>query len=77
MGIKPINVDTIYLCRSIHSLPYALQVIIRKSFYQGYTVSEISKQLNIPEATVKTKMRTALKQLRDDHDIKKKLVRLY
>lgn len=41
------------------------QVIINMAYYEGYTQDEISKKLNIPLGTVKTKVRQAIMTLRD------------
>ncbi|NOT51667.1 MAG: sigma-70 family RNA polymerase sigma factor [Chitinophagaceae bacterium] len=41
-----------------------LRVLIDLSYFQGFTHEEISKALNIPLGTVKTRIRTALIQLR-------------
>ena len=41
-----------------------LRVLIDMSYFQGFTHEEISKALNIPLGTVKTRIRTALIQLR-------------
>jgi RNA polymerase sigma-70 factor (ECF subfamily) len=40
------------------------RVLIDMSYFQGFTHEEISKALNIPLGTVKTRIRTALIQLR-------------
>ena len=64
LSIKATNIDTINLIRSMDSLPYALKAVIEKSFYQGLTVCEIAKELNISAVTVKSRMRAALEQLR-------------
>ncbi len=40
------------------------RVLIDLSYYQGYTHEEISKVLNIPLGTVKTRIRSALSHLR-------------
>lgn len=40
------------------------RVLIDLSYFQGYTHEEISKALDIPLGTVKTRIRTALTQLR-------------
>jgi RNA polymerase sigma-70 factor (ECF subfamily) len=41
-----------------------LRVLIDLSYFQGFTHEEISKTLGIPLGTVKTRIRTALIQLR-------------
>jgi len=38
--------------------------IIDLAYFKGYTQDEISKELDIPLGTVKTKMRTAILELR-------------
>jgi RNA polymerase sigma-70 factor (ECF subfamily) len=39
--------------------------IIDLAYYEGYTQEEISKKLNLPLGTVKTKVRQAILTLRD------------
>lgn len=75
-SVKAMNTDTIYLSRSVHSLPRILRPVVEKSFYQGLTVREIAQELNIPEGTVKTRMRAALKHLRQQHETRKTIVGL-
>lgn len=41
-----------------------LRVLVEMSYFQGFTHEEISKVLNIPLGTVKTRIRTALIQLK-------------
>lgn len=41
-----------------------LRVLVDMSYFQGFTHEEIAKALNIPLGTVKTRIRTALIQLR-------------
>lgn len=41
------------------------RTIIELSYYDGYTQDQISKQLNVPLGTVKTRMRQGLMKLRD------------
>jgi RNA polymerase sigma-70 factor (ECF subfamily) len=40
------------------------RVLIELSYFQGYTHDEIAKALSIPLGTVKTRIRTAISQLR-------------
>jgi RNA polymerase sigma-70 factor (ECF subfamily) len=40
------------------------RVLVDLSYFQGFTHEEISKALNIPLGTVKTRIRAALIQLR-------------
>lgn len=41
------------------------KAIIELSYYEGYSQSEIAERLQVPLGTVKTRMRLALKKLRD------------
>lgn len=41
------------------------KVLINKSYYGGYTHEEISEELGIPLGTVKTRIRSAIKELRE------------
>ena len=41
------------------------RTIIEMSYYEGYTQDQISKKLNVPLGTVKTRMRQGLMKLRD------------
>jgi len=49
---------------SVAQLPDAQRCLIDMAYFQGYTQQEISKELNIPLGTVKTRMRKALETLR-------------
>ncbi len=63
-GIQQTKTDTIGLRKIVHQLKEEYKVLIELSYFQGYTQDEISKMLNVPLGTVKTRMRTALTQLR-------------
>ncbi len=49
---------------TVEQLPEAQRCLIDMAYFQGFTQQEISKELNIPLGTVKTRMRAALKTLR-------------
>jgi RNA polymerase sigma factor (sigma-70 family) len=56
--------DDVGLKKVLGKLKEEYRVLIDLSYYQGYTHEEISKNLQIPLGTVKTRIRTALSQLR-------------
>ena len=58
------SVDDVELKRLLTRLKGEFRVLIDLSYYQGFTHEEISKALNIPLGTVKTRIRSALIQLR-------------
>ena len=64
-GSSELNVDTIGLKKIVYQLKEEYRVLIDLSYFQGYTQDEISKALSIPLGTVKTRLRTALVQLRE------------
>lgn len=64
--------ETIGLKKIVNSLKEDHIEIIELAYYQGYTQDEISKTLNIPLGTVKTKVRQALLILR--HLVKEKII---
>jgi RNA polymerase sigma-70 factor, ECF subfamily len=49
----------------LNNLKEEHQTIIDLAYFEGYTREEISKKLNIPLGTVKTKIRQAILTLRD------------
>lgn len=63
-GVEQLQVDQIGLRKIVHQLKEEYRVLIDLSYFQGYTQDEISKMLDIPLGTVKTRLRTALIQLR-------------
>ena len=63
-GSSQIAVDQIGLRKVVHQLKEEYRVLIDLSYFQGFTQDEISKMLDIPLGTVKTRLRTALTQLR-------------
>lgn len=58
------NIDTIGLKKSVMNLKHEFRVLIDMAYFQGYTQEEISKTLNIPLGTVKTRMRNAILELK-------------
>jgi RNA polymerase sigma-70 factor (ECF subfamily) len=57
--------DTIGLNNMVAGLKPEYQSIVQLAYYRGYTLDEVSKTLEIPLGTVKTRMRHAIKQLRE------------
>ena len=64
-GSTQINTDKIGLRKIVHMLKDEYKVLVELSYFQGFTQEEISKMLNIPLGTVKTRLRNALVQLRE------------
>ena len=63
-GTFDIDADKIGLRKLITNLKEEQKVLVELAYFQGYTQEEISKLLNIPLGTVKTRLRSALIQLR-------------
>ncbi len=63
--------DTIGLRKMVDDLKPEYANIINLAYFNGYTMEEISKALNIPSGTVKTRMRSAMGQLREIFALKK------
>lgn len=57
--------ETIGLRKMVGGLKPEYQVIVDLAYFKGYTLDEISKTLDVPLGTVKTRMRSAIKQLRE------------
>lgn len=57
--------DTIGVKALINELTEEHKTIIDLAYFEGYTQEEISKKLNLPLGTVKTKVRQALLKLRE------------
>jgi len=58
------RMDDVGLKRVLTKLKNEHRVLIDMSYFQGYTHDEISKMLDIPLGTVKTRIRSALSHLR-------------
>lgn len=56
--------DTIGLHKQVANLKPEQKSIIDLAYFNGYTQEEISKELGIPLGTVKTRMRSAIMELR-------------
>jgi RNA polymerase sigma factor (sigma-70 family) len=57
-------IDDVGLKKVLTKLKGELRVLVDMSYFQGFTHEEISKVLDIPLGTVKTRIRSALIQLR-------------
>lgn len=56
--------EDVGLKKVLGKLKGELRVLVDMSYFQGFTHEEISKALNIPLGTVKTRIRSALTQLK-------------
>ena len=61
--------DTIGLRSMVAGLRPEYHSIVDLAYYKGYTLDEISKVLGVPLGTVKTRMRAAMQQLRQQFSI--------
>ena len=52
--------DTIGLRQLVANLKPEYEVIVSMAYFKGYTLDEISKTINVPLGTVKTRMRSAM-----------------
>jgi RNA polymerase sigma-70 factor (ECF subfamily) len=57
--------DTIGLRKMVAGMKPEYEAIVSLAYFKGYTLDEISKTLDVPLGTVKTRMRHAIQQLRD------------
>jgi RNA polymerase sigma factor (sigma-70 family) len=64
-GSVNIETDKIGLRKIIMNLKQEQKELIELAYFQGYTQDEISKLLNMPLGTVKTRLRSALISLRE------------
>ena len=58
------SINDVGLKKVLTKLKGELRVLVDLSYFQGFTHEEISKVLNLPLGTVKTRIRSALIQLR-------------
>jgi len=59
------STDAIGLRKMVSGLKPEYETIVHLAYFKGYTLDEISKTLDVPLGTVKTRMRHAIQQLRD------------
>ena len=59
-----VKMDDVGLKKTLGNLPEENRKLLELAYYQGYTQEEISKMLNIPLGTVKTRLRATIIQLR-------------
>ncbi len=64
-GVTNIQTDEIGLRKTVNKLKEEYKILIDLAYFLGYTQDEISKLLNIPLGTVKTRLRSALIQLKE------------
>jgi RNA polymerase sigma-70 factor, ECF subfamily len=62
---QSLNVDGIGVHKMLGKLKDEHRVLIELAYFKGYTQDEIAQMLSIPLGTVKTRIRTALMQLRE------------
>jgi RNA polymerase sigma factor (sigma-70 family) len=63
-GKSEISTDTIGLKKMVSELKSGQKEIVDLAYFKGYTLDEISKALDTPLGTIKTRMRQAIKTLR-------------
>ncbi len=60
--------DTIDLRRQVDALPESLRDVLLLRYYAGMTESEMTEVLAIPNGTVKSRLHTAIRRLREGSD---------
>lgn len=68
MGTE-VSTDTIGLRKEVSGLRTEYATIVDMAYFNGFTLEEISERLKIPLGTVKTRMRSALKELRAIYNV--------
>ena len=58
------NINTIGIKNKVLGLDEKYSILIEKLYFEGYTQEEVSKELDIPLGTVKTRVRAAMIELR-------------
>ena len=62
--VQEAEVESALMQETISQLPTAQKELIDLAFFQGYTHKEIAENLDMPLGTVKTRIRSAIKNLR-------------
>jgi len=65
MTQSPANIDLIGLKEKVAKLKPDLKAVIDLIYYGGYTQSEAAEKLKLPLGTIKTRVRIAMRELRD------------
>lgn len=68
LKIQTLNIDVLDIRGKVNQLEKKYKEIVDLLYFQGYTQQEISDELNMPLGTVKTRIRTAIQQLRRVYD---------
>ncbi len=63
-GVSDFNPDHIGIRKAVHQLKQEHKELVELSYFKGYTQEEMADILQIPLGTVKTRMRSAMIQLR-------------
>lgn len=64
-GGEELKIKDSGLQKVISSMDEKYRTLIHLAYFEGYTQQEIQEELDIPLGTIKSRMRTALKQLRE------------
>ena len=67
------NLDHLDTEKLLRGLDTKYRIVLDMLYLQGYTQSEVSKKLDIPLGTVKTRVRSAIKFLREELKTEKRL----
>ena len=62
--VRGISIDTMDVRSKVAKLDVKPRVILELIYFEGYTSSEVAKELNIPLGTVKSRIRKGYKDLR-------------
>jgi RNA polymerase sigma-70 factor (ECF subfamily) len=63
-----ITVDAIGLDGLVNDLKTEHKILIQKIYFEGYTQSDLAEELGLPLGTLKTRVRAAMKTLREKFD---------